>query len=68
MTSTQVVQISVNNYDSPCQDYLYPQDHTQTRFDTSDHLKKRKSNNSYEELALTDAKSSNLASFYMGIR
>ena len=67
MTSDQVVEISVNNNDSPCQDYLYLQDHTQTRFDTSEHLKKRKSNNICEELALTSVKSSTLAKFYIGI-
>ena len=38
------------NYNSPCQDYLYPQDHTQTRFDTTcDHSWKRKSNNINEQ-------------------
>ena len=50
MTSAQVVETSVNNYDSPFQDYLYPQDHTQTRFDTTrDHSRKRKSNKTNEE-------------------
>ena len=45
MTSVLNIEISVNNYDSPCQDYLYPQDHTQRGFDiTSDHSRKRKSN------------------------
>ena len=50
MTSAQVVETSVNNYDSPFQDYLYPQDHTQRRFDTTrDHSRKRKSNKINEE-------------------
>ena len=68
MTSAQVVETSVNNYDSPFQDYLYPQDHTQ-RFDTTrDHSRKRKSNDINEELALTSVNSSILARFYICIR
>ena len=69
MSPAQVVETSVNNYyDSPCQDFLYPQDHTQTRFDTtSDHSRKLKSNNINEELALTSVNSSTLARFYIGV-
>jgi len=68
LQNSEVVDSSFN-YDNPCQDYLYPQDHTQTKFDaTFDHFREHKTNNINEEYALTGVNSSTSARFYKGIR
>ena len=49
LQNSEVVDSSFN-YDNPCQDYLYPQDHTQTKFDaTFDHFREHKTNSINEE-------------------